>query len=129
MLVLFFWSATNFSGVPQGSILSPLLFFDLHMYIGTQVIYVYHLSYGSILFTDNTKLQKIIYLSDQSRLQQDLARSTTYIATWSIDSDLLFSINRCTYLSLNNTISTWYSVGSNTLPQLRSHCDLGLLVS
>ena len=51
--------------------------------------------------------------------------------TWSHNSDLLFSINKCIHLSFNNKIPTSYSVATTTLPhvQLHSYRDLGLLLS
>ena len=109
------------SGMPQGSILGPLLF----------LIYINDLSTVTqfcnlFLFADDAKLFKtIVHPSDYLHLQQDLDQ----LHTWSLDSDLLFSINKCIHLSFNNKISTSYSVGSVTLPQLHSHCDLGILLS
>ena len=48
--------------------------------------------------------------------------------TWSLDSGLLFSINKCIHLSFNNK-KTSYLVGRDTLLQLHSHRDLGILLS
>ena len=103
------------------SILGPLLF----------LIYISDLSTVTqfcnlFLFADAAKLTKtIVHLSDHSHLQQDLDQ----LHTWSLDSDLLFSINKCILLSFNNKIPTSYSVGSDTLPQLHFHRDLGILLS
>ena len=101
------------SGMPQGSILGPLLF----------LIYINDLSTVTqlcnlFLFADDAKLCKtIVHPSNYLHLQQDLDQ----LHTWSFDSDLLFSINKCIHLSFNIKISTSYSVGCDTLPQLHSH--------
>ena len=116
-----YYSLPVLSGVPQGSILGPLLF----------LIYINNLSTVTqfcnvFLFADDAKLSKtMVHLPDHLHLQQDLDQ----LHTWSLDSDLLFSINKCIHLSFNNKIPTSYSVGSDTLPQLHSHCDLGILLS
>ena len=105
------------SGVPQGSILGPLLF----------LIYINDLSLVTqfsdlFLFADDAKLCKIIlHPPDHSDLQHDLDQ--LYI--WSINSNLLFSINKCIHLSFNNKTPTSYSVNGNILPQLHSYHDLG----
>jgi len=109
------------SGVPQGSILGPILF----------LIYINDISLltqfsNLFLFADDAKLSKIIVqLSDHSCLQQDLDQ----LYTWSINTDLMFSINKCLHLSINHKLPTTYSVGGNSLPQLHSHRDLGLLLA
>jgi len=46
-----------------------------------------------------------------------------------VDSELLFSINKCIHLSFNNKTPTSYSVNSHTLPQLHTHRDLGIQIS
>jgi len=109
------------SGVPQGSILGPLLF----------LIYINDLTLATqfsnlFLFADDTKLFKtILHPPDHTKLQQDLDQ----LYTWSIDSDLLFGISKCIHLSFNNKSPTSYSLNGNTLPQLHSHRDLGIQIS
>jgi len=78
------------------------------------------------LFADDTKLLKIIkQLSDHSLLQHDL----DHLHTWTIHNDLLFSIKKSIQLSFTIKTPTLYSIDSTVLPQLHSHCDLGLILS
>ena len=81
------------SGVPQGSILGPLLFL---IYINDIKITQFS---NLFLFADDAKLYKIIIqLSDYLHLQQDLNQ----LHTWTIDCDLLLSVNKCIHLSFNS---------------------------
>ena len=109
------------SGVPQGSILGPLLFL---MYINDLTLAT---QFSNLfLFADDTKLYKIIlHPPDHTDLQQDL----DHLYIWSIDSDLFFGISKCIYLSFNNKTPTSYSLDGNTLPRLHSHRDLGVQIS
>jgi len=80
-------------------------------------------SYFNNVWFDWFDLLKIIkQLSDHSPLQQDLH-------TWTINSDLLFSIKKCIQLSFNMKMPTLYSIDSTVLPQLNTHRDLGWFLS
>ena len=81
------------SGVPQGSILGPLLF----------LIYINDLPLATqfsmlFLFADDAKLcRKITCTTNQQHLQQDL----DFLHAWSTDNDLNFSTHKCIHLSFN----------------------------
>ena len=109
------------SGVPQGSILGPLLF----------LIYVNDLpatasSSQPFLFADDTKLLKTIFQpSDILLLQKDLDSFNN----WSIVNELYFGIPKCVFLSFNSKLSSSYHIDSNALSHPSEHRDLGIQMS
>ena len=109
------------SGVPQGSILGPLLFL---LYINDLPLAI---EFSNIfLFTDDAKLSKSIgHPSDQLCLQEDLDQ----LFTWSINNDLSFSIPKCIHLSFNSKSATTYFIDGSSLPQPHSQHNLGLQLS
>ena len=79
------------SGVPQGSILGPLLFL---VYINDMPDYVQYNS-TMALFADDSKLYKTIQDSkDSEYLQSDLTR----LNLWCNDSDMKFNTSKCKVL-------------------------------
>ena len=109
------------SGVPQGSILGPLLFLifinDLPKHILSSLLY---------LFADNTKCFKTITnLSDSNELQEDL----NLLYRWSTDTDLLFGLSKTMFMSFKPNLSTSYSVGSTAISKVCTHKDLGIIIS
>ena len=113
------------SGVPQGSILGPLLF----------ILFVNDLpdsitSSSPFLFADDTKcVMTISSPQDSSLLQDDL----NALANWSSAWKLAFNTSKCKLLRIsppNHTISTTsYSINQPTIDLTPSYRDLGVLVS
>ena len=108
------------SGVPQGTILGPLLF----------LIYINDLPDGigcfSFLFADDLKL--LIEKSNRTMVQKDL----NYLTEWQNRWLLRFNTadNKCKVMYAGKTsIQTQYILNSNTLPATESEKDLGVTVT
>ena len=111
------------SGIPQGSILGPLLF----------IIYINDLSssisYSNLLkFADDVKCYRAICNSNDSLgLQLDIDS----LFQWSLDNKLSFNINKCTVLqykpSTNTNFDTSYHINYRDLSKVTKHRDLGII--
>lgn len=112
------------SGVPQGSILGPLLFLvhinDLPSFISFS---------STLLFADDTKLSKAVSSTlDCSHLQQDIHA----LEQWSSFSGLQFNVTKSFLLrfcchSPQQTVN--YTLNNSVIPQVTTTRDLGVLFS
>ena len=111
------------SGVPQGSVLGPLLF----------LVYVNDIpdcvSISSIfMFADDTKLLKVLRsCEDPKLLQEDLASLTGWSGDWKIYLNAL----KCSQLSFSLTgkdSPTGYSAQGCTIKSTSNYKDLGICV-
>ena len=109
------------SGVPQGSILGPLLFI---VYINDMSSYINHSQY--LKFADDTKcFLHINTLSDHIALQEDI----TAIFTWSLDSAMDFNFKKFIHLSFKSKLDTIYTISDTRIPRSDCHKDLGIILS
>ncbi len=108
------------SGVPQGTVLGPLLFLchinDLPEAVSSQVR----------LFADDCLLyRKIKTYEDHNKLQQDLHN----LEKWASDWGMRFNSKKCYILSIKNKTSHYYSLGKDILKQVPCNPYLGVLIS
>ena len=108
------------SGVPQGSILGPLLF----------VIFINDIDDGVISkllkFADDTKIvAKVATQQDIDRLQNDLHN----LYNWSVDWQMLFNADKSKEIHFGfNNKNVDYYLGSNKLCEVKEERDLGVII-
>ena len=110
------------SGVPQGSVLGPLLF---SLYIND---FGNGLSCEVLQFADDTKLYKSINsYNDCIVLQKDIDKVINWAEIWKME----FNINKCktVHFGKNNSINFNYEMNGEWLENIDHHRDLGLVVS
>ena len=108
------------SGVPQGSILGPLLF---NIFINDLTSIFESLC---LLFADDLKLYAVIKsISDAVKLQSDINKLLKWCATWGID----INIKKCVVMSYHNKkslIKFDYMIGDTVLERVEEVTDLGV---
>jgi ribonuclease P/MRP protein subunit RPP40 len=114
------WSAVT-SGVPQGSVLGPILFImfinDIEVGVCSNVL----------KFADDTKLfGKVGSEENCKQLRADLRR----LYNWSIDWQMLFNLEKCKimHFGYNNPKNT-FLLGSQILDSVKEEKDLGVLIT
>jgi len=109
------------SGVPQGSVLGPLLFI---IYVNDLDI---DLTSNLVKFADDTKMSgKANTHENCAALQRDLDILLEWSRIWGLD----FNINKCKVLQIgSNNINHVYNLGGRTLEKTRQEKDLGVIVS
>ena len=114
------WGAVK-SGVPQGSVLGPLLF----------VIFINDLDLGITSriskFADDTKMGRVINSdSDFEHLQRDLDT----LHEWSVDWQMNFNTDKCKVLQIGKTnTNVKYKLGNTEIENSVCEKDLGVFVS
>ena len=109
------------SGVPQGSVLGPVLF----------LIYVNDLDDGLTCkvskFADDTKISsKVITTQDKAALQSDLDRLTFWANKW----QMKFNLSKCKVLHIgSNNDQVQYEMNGHVLETVKKEKDLGVTIS
>ena len=109
------------SGVPQGSILGPMLF----------LIYMNDITSSTrhsqlLIYADDTKCFKhLSSVTDQTYLQEDI----NAIITWSKSSQLNFNISKYTHISFKPKFVSSYNLSDAAISITDFQKDLGLVVS
>ncbi len=113
------WSQVT-SGVPQGSILGPLLFLLYVNDIPDSVLST------AKLFADDTKLySRVRNQEDCNALQADL----NALAAWSRKWLLRFNETKCVVLKIHSAIQYVYTLNGTCLSEETSQKDLGITIS
>ena len=107
------------SGVPQGSLLGPLLF----------IIYVADLPLNLVsetfMFADDTKILSIHQKILNSRLQENLSS----LEEWCRSNYMSFNVGKCSIVTFSRTEPTDLALYGKPLAHSSLEKDLGLLVS
>ena len=116
--------ADVYSGVPQGSILGPVLF----------ILYVNDLPKkvrcGIQMFADDTKLWTTVQkVDDQAKLQNDLDSLEDWSKTWL----LKFNSSKCKVMHVGHSVQTEYCMSNNgkeyTVTETDKERDLGVHIT
>ena len=114
------------SGVPQGSVLGPILF----LIFINDIDFICNGSVTLKLFADDAKLYTEINQSSSLSLQASLDR----LSQWAQDWQLTINVKKCGVLHISQSKSvaaqnTTYYINSISLPCLNSISDLGIALS
>lgn len=118
------WSSVT-SGVPQGSILGPMLFIifinDLPDVIPEDT--------KAEIYADDTKAYRSITSEDDA---QHLQHALCNLATWSNNNNMKFNASKCKVLTVSRKkqpVSFNYQLGSTNLLHVQREKDLGVVVT
>ena len=120
------------SGVPQGSIIGPLLF----------VLFINDISEGinegtnTLIYADDTKIWREIHVNnDHILLQLDI----DYLLDWALQNNIKFNIPKCKVLSFSHYRSSllenlsfttyYYRMNEKFLDYCKNETDLGILMT
>jgi hypothetical protein len=113
------------SGVPQGSILGPILFL---IYIN-DIVEVVHQDSEMALYVDDSKCFRVIKsLNDSLLLQSDLDNLSSWSKIWDMD----FNKSKCTIVSFarkQHPITQSYTLNGSELRRVNEQKDLGILIT
>ena len=109
------------SGVPQGSVLGPILFITYLNDLDNSIS-------GKVLrFADNTKLYATV---DNQAQGQSLQRDIDVLGDWALQWQMKFNIDKCKVVHYGrNNIRSQYSLYGQSIAEVVSEKDLGVVFS
>ncbi len=113
------------SGVPQGSILGPLLFL---FFINDMADAVSPDSTLALFADDSKVFRRVRSVHDSVQLQADLDSLLAWSKKWKLN----FNVNKCKIISINNTnplLLHNYTLSNTPLERVNTINDLGLLIN
>ncbi|KAH9592422.1 hypothetical protein MS3_00004352 [Schistosoma haematobium] len=111
---------TVLSGVPQGTVLGPVLFLlyvnDLPRFLSSSVL----------LYAENVKIWRTIRCKgDSSELLNDMKKLAEWSQTW----QLPINTSECVVMHIGHQGTDTYTINNTELPVVQTHNDLGVIVS
>ena len=119
-----YWAHVT-SGVPQGSILGPMLF--VIFINGLPDVVPDCISTG--LYADDTKLYRNVSTIDDCEKLQD---ALTELSSWSYQNNMNFNASKCKVLSITrkvNPLHFQYHMDSTKLLRVNEEKDLGVIIT
>ena len=113
------WQSVK-SGVPQGSILGPLLFL---IYVNDMPNCVFS---TAKMFADDTKLYHQIRIHEDCSILQDDLNS---LAAWTDKWLLRFNATKCVVIKIKMSFLYMYTLNGHVLEQVSTQKDLGVTIS
>jgi ribonuclease P/MRP protein subunit RPP40 len=112
------------SGVPQGSVLGPLLFL---IFINDMDDTVEHLVSILLKFADDTKLgKKVMTERERQELQEALDRLCEWASMWGMQ----FNVSKCKVMHMGHTNPKFsYSMNGHELEETEEERDIGVVIS
>ena len=108
------------SGVPQGSVIGPILFVIFINGMPEEVLKILYK-----LFADDCKLYRAVTANGANDLQQDMGNLEAWSAKW----QLPFNATKCKVLHCGaNNLRHPYMLNNHTLESTKSEKDLGIII-
>jgi ribonuclease P/MRP protein subunit RPP40 len=108
------------SGIPQGSVLGPILF----------LIYINNIDDASSVikkFADDTKVVRVVETEED---RQAFQAGLDNLEKWSMDWQMLFNVSKCHILHMGQRNQGFkYTMDGNELAKITEEKDVGVMVS